>query len=75
MLDRDAVEQFIDAEIEEVEGELPEDIPKDTLVEAFCEYVEEDYYQWLRQNLASFFNDGDPDWDWIREKLEAYEEQ
>ena len=75
MLDREAVEEFLDSELEYLEVEVPADIPKDALVEAFCEYVEEDYYQWLRQNLASFFNDGEPDWDWIREKLETYEEQ
>ena len=75
MLDREAVEKFLDSEREYLEVEIPQDIPKGALVDAFCEYVEEDYYQWLRQNLASFFNDGDLDWDWIREKLEAYEEQ
>ena len=75
MLDREAVEKFLDSELEYLGVEVPHDIPKGALVDAFCEYVEEDYYQWLRQNLASFFNDGDPDWDWIREKLEAYEEQ
>ncbi len=75
MLDREAVEGFLDSELEYLGVEVPQDIAKGALVDAFCEYVEEDYYQWLRQNLASFFNDGDPDWDWIREKLETYEEQ
>ena len=75
MLDREAVEVFLDTELEYLEVEVPPDIPKDVLVEAFCEYVEEDYQQWLRENLASFFNDGEPDWDWIRERLEADEEQ
>jgi len=75
MLDREAVEKFLDSELEYLGLEVPQDIPKDALVEAFCEYAEEDYSQWLRENLSSFFNDGDPDWDWIREKIEAYEEQ
>lgn len=75
MLDREGVEGFLDSELEYLGLEVPEDIPKGALVEAFCEYAEEDYYQWLRENLSSFFNDGEPDWDWIREKTEAYEEQ
>jgi len=75
MLDREGVEEFLDSELEYLGLEVPEDIPKGALVEAFCKYAEEDYYQWLRENLSSFFNDGEPDWDWIREKTEAYEEQ
>ena len=75
MLDREAIEEFLDTELEYLGVEVPPDIPKGSLVEAFCEYVEEDYSQWLRENLAAFFNDGEPDWDWVRERLEADEEQ
>jgi hypothetical protein len=35
-------------------------------VEAFCHFTEDDYYEWLKDNFKSFFNYGDPDWDWIR---------
>ncbi|MBA7640524.1 hypothetical protein ES703_48191 [subsurface metagenome] len=67
MLDRTVVEEFLDREFEEGDWEIPEDIPKDALVEAFCQYTEDDYYEWLKDNFKSFF-DGGPDWDWIKEK-------
>ena len=45
MLDRKAVREFLDEELGEVE--IPDDIFKETLVEAFCKYIEDDYYDWL----------------------------
>ena len=66
MLDRDSVEGFLDTELGYVEREIPHDISKDALVDAFCSYIESAYYEWLRENFMTFFNDGDPDWDWIR---------
>ena len=74
MLDREDIAEFMDAELEYLGVEIPPDIPKGALVEAFCEYVGEDINQWLRDNLASFFNEGEPDWDWIREQIETNEE-
>lgn len=74
MLDRDVVEEFLDREFEGGEWEIPADIPKDKLVETFCLYVEDDYYEWLKDNLKSFFN-GNPDWDWIRDRISRYEKQ
>jgi len=53
--------------------EIPEDILKDALVEAFCQYTEDDYYEWLKDNFKSSFNHGNPGWDWIREKIKANE--
>ena len=44
---------------------------KEKLVEAFCQYVEDDCYEWLKDNFKSFFDHGDPDWQWIRGRLEA----
>jgi hypothetical protein len=41
------------------------------LVEAFCQYVEGDYYEWLKDNFKSFFGDGELDWEWIRGKIRA----
>ncbi len=32
-----------------------------------------DYYEWLRDNFKSFFDHGNPDWDWIREKIRPSE--
>ena len=73
MLDRQVVEQFLDGEFEVGDWEIPEDISKDDLVEAFCEYTKDDYYEWLKDNFKSFFDHGNPDWDWIREKIKTYE--
>jgi hypothetical protein len=36
-----------------------------------CQYVEDDYYEWLKDNFKSFFGDGELDWEWIREKIRA----
>ena len=69
MLDRGVVEEFLDCELEDIE--IPEDIDKDKLIEAFCDYVEDDYCEWLKDNFKSFFNHGDPDWERIREKIKA----
>ncbi len=41
-------------------------------MEAFCQYVEDDYYEWLKDNFKSFFNHGEPDWEWIRERVRSY---
>ena len=71
MLDRDDVEEFLDCKLKELEIEIPKDISKEQLVEAFCQYVEDDYYEWLKDNFKSFFEHGEPDWEWIREKIRA----
>ena len=73
MLDRAVVEEFLDLEFEDSDWEIPGDIPKDALVEAFCQYVEDDYYEWLKDNLKSFFNHGNPDWEWMRDKIKGNE--
>ena len=70
MLDREAVSGFLDEELKEVE--IPKDIFKEVLVETFCKYVEDDYYEWLKDNFKSFFDYGNPDWQWIREKIKKY---
>ncbi len=74
MLDRQVVEEFLNWEFEEGDWEIPEDIPEEALVEAFCEYVEDDYYEWLKDNFKSFFDHGSPDWEWVRGKIKANEE-
>ena len=74
MLDRQVVKQFLDWEFEEGDWEIPEDITKEDLVEAFCQYVENDYYEWLKDNFKSFFDHGNPDWDLIRQKIETNEQ-
>ena len=72
MLDRAVVEEFLDCELKDMELEIPKDISKEQLVEAFCQYVEDDYYEWLKDNFKSFFNHSEPDWEWIRERIKAY---
>jgi len=67
MLERRVVKEFLDEELGEVE--IPDDIFKEALVEAFCKHVEDDYYEWLKDNFKSFFNYGNPDWKWIRKRI------
>ncbi len=74
MLDRTVVKEFLDCKLKDLDLEIPEDIPKNALVEAFCQYTEDDYYEWLKDNFKSFFNHGSPDWEWIRKKIKANEE-
>jgi hypothetical protein len=74
MLDRAVVGEFLDCEFEEGEREIPQDISKEALVEAFCLYTEDDYYEWLKDNFKSFFNHGNPDWNWVRGRIKFYEQ-
>ena len=67
VLDRNVVGEFLDEELKEVE--VPDDIFKEVLVETFCKYVEDDYYEWLKDNFKSFFNYGNPDWKRVRERI------
>jgi len=71
MLDRAVVEEFLDCQFEDMELEIPKNISKEDLVEAFCQFVEDDYYEWLKDNFKSFFNHGNLDWRWIRERVKA----
>ena len=74
MLDRDTIEDFLDQEMDYMGLEIPQDIPKAALIDAFWGYIENDYYEWLSENFRVFFNDGEPDWDWIRDQVSDYEE-
>lgn len=67
LLDRKVVREFLDEELKETE--IPDDIFKEALVETFCRYAEDDYYEWLKDNFKSFFNYGKPDWQLIRERI------
>jgi len=69
MLDRQVVKEFLDDKLEDLE--VPKDISKDALVEAFCQYTEDDYYEWLKDNFKSFFNHSNPDWDWVRDRIKT----
>ncbi|MEW6456869.1 MAG: hypothetical protein AB1410_09195 [Acidobacteriota bacterium] len=70
MLDREVVKEFLEEELEGIE--IPEDISFDNLVEAFCRYTEDNYYEWLKDNPQSFFHslpEGKTDWNWIRGRI------
>jgi hypothetical protein len=69
MLDRDDITEFLDEELEDLETEIPKDTSKGDLVEAFCQYVELDYYDWLKSNFNTFF---ESDWDDTRKKIRKY---
>ncbi|MFP4640992.1 MAG: hypothetical protein ACLFPU_02270 [Dehalococcoidia bacterium] len=66
MLDRVAIRKFLDDQLRDLEMEVPMDM--DRLTDVFHRYVEDDSYEWLRDNFKSFFNHGDPDWNWIKDK-------
>ncbi len=68
MLDRAVIEEFLDYEFEELEIKIPKVIKKEDL-------VEDDYYEWLKDNFKSFFNHGNPDWKWIRDRIRQYIER
>ena len=75
MLDKEVVEEFLDCQLEELEIEIPEDISKEGLVETFCQYIEDDYYEWLKDNFESFFEQGIPDWEWIRTRIKMVKQE
>jgi len=74
MLDRTVIEALLDWEFEGLDLEIPEDIPREAVIEAFYQYVEDEYYEWLKDNLRSFFDHGSPAWNRIIEKIRANEE-
>jgi len=67
MLDRRVVKNLLDEELEGIE--IPRELSREEITEAFCQYVEDDYYEWLKDNIKSFFNNGNPDWTWITKKV------
>ena len=74
MLDREVVKEFLEEELKDWEITVPRSIPKRKLAEAFCQFTEDDYYEWLTDNFKTFFEHGNPDWDWIREKIKKYDQ-
>jgi len=82
VLDREVVREFLDEEFKDMEipddifrEVLPDDIFREVLevlIEVFYKYIEDDYYEWLKGNFKSFFNYGNPDWQWVRERIKKY---
>ncbi|MEM3341446.1 MAG: hypothetical protein QW728_02010 [Thermoplasmata archaeon] len=73
MLDKEVVKEFLDDQLDGIE--VPAEISMRVLVETFCRYVEEDYYEWLKDNFKTFFNNGNPDWDWIKNMINKYKQE
>lgn len=67
MLDRKVVKEFLQEKLEDIE--IPKDISFNQLVETFCKYAEDDYYEWLKDNFKSFFDHGNPDWRRIKQMI------
>ncbi len=67
MIDRKVVREFLDEELREME--IPKDISEEAFIDTFCKYVEDDFYEWPKDNFKSFLNYGNPDWQWIRERI------
>jgi hypothetical protein len=72
MLDRAVVKEFLEDKFKDIGLEMPTDISIEVLVETFYKYTENDYYEWLKDNFKSFFNRGNPDWNWVRERIKYY---
>ncbi|MEO0050576.1 MAG: hypothetical protein ABIK42_05485 [candidate division WOR-3 bacterium] len=72
MIDKPFVKEFLKETL--IEVKVPTDISLDDLTAVFCRYLEQDSYQWLRDNFKSFFNHGDPDWTEIRRMINESKE-
>ncbi|MDP2922156.1 MAG: hypothetical protein Q8O30_00340 [Candidatus Omnitrophota bacterium] len=72
MLDREVVREFLEDKSKVIFKNKPKDISGKILVETFCRYIEDDYYEWLKDNFKTFFNHGMPDWNWIKERIRYY---
>lgn len=76
MLDRKVVKEFLQDKLKDAERKVPKDINVDELVESFCQFTEDDLYEWLKDNYKSFFSppvDGDC-WKNIRERMKHHKE-
>ena len=72
MLDRKVVKEFLEDEFKDIEIEIPKYISEESLIETFCKYTEDDFYEWLNDNFKSFFNHGNPNWGWIKDRIRDY---
>jgi len=74
MLNREVIKDFLIAEFEDF-TEIPDDINLDILAGDFADYVESDYYEWLRDNFKSYFFSNGVDgfsWDDVRERIKDF---
>ncbi|MDI6803348.1 MAG: hypothetical protein QME58_05815 [Bacteroidota bacterium] len=77
MIDREVVKEFLEKKASDWAIEIPNDINFDELVETFCLYTEDDYYEWLKDNAKSFFTVGQDgiDWDTVKKRIKRYLEK
>ena len=75
MLDRTVVREFLKDESKVIFENKPKGTSEKIIVETFCRYTEDDYYEWLKDNFKSFFNNGQPDWRWIAGRIQYYARQ
>lgn len=75
MLNRAQLETFMEMMFEEKRIELPEDIELEDVVEAFCQYCDEELNEWLKIKFSNFFltssSEGNIDWNWVRQNINA----
>lgn len=69
MLNEAVVEGFLDCRFEDMELEFPRIYPNNALVGIFCQYVEGNYYEWLKDRIKSFFDHGEHDWEWVKKRV------
>ncbi|MBL8098578.1 MAG: hypothetical protein JNK81_05320 [Anaerolineales bacterium] len=71
MLDRQVAQEFLKGKLKDWKIKIHSDIDIKNLTEAFCLYVEDDYYQWLEENSKSFFaiDANGVDWDSIMSRI------
>lgn len=67
------MKEFLQEEFKEAGWKLPKKIKWDDLVEAFSQYTENDYYEWIKDNFKSFFDHGRPNWKWIMLRIRDLE--
>lgn len=75
MLDREVVKEFLQEKFKESRIKIPQGVKESHLVETFCLYVEDDYYEWLKDNYRSFFrslSQNKTDWEWIKRRINYY---
>ena len=54
MIDREIVKEFLEEKIEDTSYKIPHGVSQRDLVEAFCQFVEIDFHDWLRSNFRYF---------------------
>ncbi|MCK4234054.1 hypothetical protein KAU34_05600 [candidate division WOR-3 bacterium] len=75
MLNRAQLETFMEMMFEEKRIELPEDIELEDVVEAFCQYCDDELVDWLKMRFSSFFlmgsGESSIDWNWVRQNISS----